>query len=68
MLSNNYFLIFPTEVLFKCNNFTEREILLTTTTNDKSIIKEVTINAPLNLVWYAFDYNANILLFFAKPI
>ena len=52
-------------LLFKCNNFTEGEIFLSTTTNDKAIFKEVTINAPLNLVWYAWTISERVSEWFA---
>ncbi|WP_243356359.1 SRPBCC family protein [Bacillus litorisediminis] len=38
---------------------------MTTTTNDKAIIKEVTINAPLNLVWYAWTISERVSEWFA---
>jgi uncharacterized protein YndB with AHSA1/START domain len=38
---------------------------LTTTTNDKAVIKEVTINAPLNLVWYAWTIGERVSEWFA---
>jgi uncharacterized protein YndB with AHSA1/START domain len=38
---------------------------LTTTTNDKVIIKEIIISAPLNLVWYAWTISERISEWFA---
>jgi len=38
---------------------------LTTTTNDKAIIKEIIINAPLNLVWYAWTISERVSEWFA---
>jgi uncharacterized protein YndB with AHSA1/START domain len=38
---------------------------LTITTNDKSVIKEVTINAPINLVWFAWTITERVLEWFA---
>ena len=38
---------------------------MTTTTNDKAIIKEITINAPLNLVWYAWTISERVSEWFA---
>lgn len=38
---------------------------LKTTTNDKAIIKEVTIDAPLNLVWYAWTISERVSEWFA---
>lgn len=40
-------------------------ILLKTETNDIAIIKEVTINAPLNLVWYAWTISERVSEWFA---
>lgn len=50
---------------FKCDNSAKGEVLLTTTTNDKAISKEVTINAPLNLVWYAWTISDRVSEWFA---
>jgi uncharacterized protein YndB with AHSA1/START domain len=52
-------------VQFKCNYFTKGEVSLTNITNDKGIIKEVTINAPLNLVWYAWTISERVSEWFA---
>ena len=38
---------------------------MTTTTNNKAIIKEITINAPLNLVWYAWTISERVSEWFA---
>jgi uncharacterized protein YndB with AHSA1/START domain len=38
---------------------------LTTTTNDKAISKEVTLNAPLNLVWDAWTISERVSEWFA---
>lgn len=52
-------------LLFNRNNFIEGVIFLPTTTNDKAIIKEVTIDAPLNLVWYAWTISERVSEWFA---
>lgn len=38
---------------------------MTTTTNGKSIMKEITINVPLNLVWYAWTISERVSEWFA---
>ncbi|MBW8347966.1 SRPBCC domain-containing protein [Bacillus sp. IITD106] len=38
---------------------------MTTTTNDKAIINEVTMNAPLQLVWYAWTISERVSEWFA---
>lgn len=38
---------------------------MTTTTNDKAIIKEITIDAPLKLVWYAWTISERVSEWFA---
>ncbi|SDX61503.1 Uncharacterized conserved protein YndB, AHSA1/START domain [Paenibacillus sp. PDC88] len=45
--------------------FTEGVIFLTNNTNDKTLIKEVSINAPLNLVWYAWTISERVSEWFA---
>jgi len=38
---------------------------LKTTTNNRTIINEITINAPLNLVWYAWTISERVSQWFA---
>ena len=38
---------------------------MTTTTNGKSIMKEITINVPLNFVWYAWTISERVSEWFA---
>lgn len=51
---------------FSGDKFTEGEIYLSITSNNQGIIiKEVTINAPLNLVWYAWTISERVSEWFA---
>lgn len=52
-------------LLFKRGYFTKGVIFLTTTTNDKAITVEVTINTPLDLVWYAWTISERVAEWFA---
>lgn len=45
--------------------FTKGGFVLTTTTNDRTIINEVTIIAPLLLVWYAWTISERVSEWFA---
>lgn len=45
--------------------FPKGGFVLTTTTNDRTIINEVTINAPLHLVWYAWTISERVSEWFA---
>src|SRR5690606_133087 len=44
---------------------TKGEILLTRTTNDTAINKEITINVPINLVWLAWTISERVSEWFA---
>lgn len=39
---------------------------MTTSTNDKSIVKEIMINAPINLVWFAWTISERVSEWFAS--
>jgi len=45
--------------------FPKGGFVMTTTTNDRTIINEVTINAPLHLVWYAWTISERVAKWFA---
>lgn len=45
--------------------FPKGGFVLTTTTNDKTIINEVTINAQLHIVWYAWTISERVSEWFA---
>lgn len=52
-------------ILLKVIIIQKGEISMTTVTNDKAIIKEITINVPLQLVWYAWTISDRVAEWFA---